>query len=230
MNKKNGLLLGCLALLLVLSVGYALFSETITINGTATAKGSFDIIASCNEGVNNEIISALGISKEEFIETGFSNGYCDVIDNKVDFGADLAFPGASRYFTITLTNNGTIPAKINKNTGIEDNVKLCENGECRFLKDDSTEEQYSKIKRYYFAADIIAYKDSNGNYISTEGETSDFIDSNTGDIILDPKESIVVLSNIFWHEKNILYPESTNYGDFQATGIIDFHFSQVVAE
>ena len=43
MNKKNKILVGCLALLLVLSVGYALFSDTITINGTATAKGSFDI-------------------------------------------------------------------------------------------------------------------------------------------------------------------------------------------
>ena len=29
MNNKNKILLGCLALLLVLSVGYALFSETI---------------------------------------------------------------------------------------------------------------------------------------------------------------------------------------------------------
>mgnify|MGYP003308183578 CR=1 FL=1 len=43
MNKKNKILVGCLSLLLVLSVGYALFSETITINGTATAKGNFDI-------------------------------------------------------------------------------------------------------------------------------------------------------------------------------------------
>ena len=47
MNKKNKILVGCLALLLVLSVGYALFSETITINGTATAKGNFDIVGTC---------------------------------------------------------------------------------------------------------------------------------------------------------------------------------------
>ena len=48
MNKKNKILVGCLALLLVLSVGYALFSETIEINGTATAKGDFDITYTCS--------------------------------------------------------------------------------------------------------------------------------------------------------------------------------------
>ena len=47
MNNRNKILVGCLALLLALSVGYALFSETITINGTATAKGSFDIGFEC---------------------------------------------------------------------------------------------------------------------------------------------------------------------------------------
>ena len=29
---------------LSLTVGYALFSETITINGTATARGTFDVV------------------------------------------------------------------------------------------------------------------------------------------------------------------------------------------
>ena len=46
MNNKNKILVGCLALLLVLSVGYALFSETVTINGTATAKGNMDLTVS----------------------------------------------------------------------------------------------------------------------------------------------------------------------------------------
>ena len=39
MNNKNKILVGCLALLLVMTVGYALFSETITINGIVRAKG-----------------------------------------------------------------------------------------------------------------------------------------------------------------------------------------------
>ena len=46
-KRKNKILIGCLALLLVMTVGYALFSETITINGTATAKGDFNIEYTC---------------------------------------------------------------------------------------------------------------------------------------------------------------------------------------
>ena len=48
-KRKNKILVGCLALLLVMAVGYALFSENITINGTATAKGDFDISYTCEK-------------------------------------------------------------------------------------------------------------------------------------------------------------------------------------
>ena len=58
MFKKNKILVGCLALLLVLSVGYALFSETITINGTATAKGNFDMTATCQSGYSEVLVNA----------------------------------------------------------------------------------------------------------------------------------------------------------------------------
>ncbi len=37
MNKKKGIIIGVLAVALVMVVGYALFSDTLTINGTATA-------------------------------------------------------------------------------------------------------------------------------------------------------------------------------------------------
>ena len=47
LSKNNKILIGCLALLLVMSVGYALFSDTITINGSATAKGEFKLTTTC---------------------------------------------------------------------------------------------------------------------------------------------------------------------------------------
>ena len=37
MKKQNIAIIGVVALVLAIAVGYALFSETITINGTATA-------------------------------------------------------------------------------------------------------------------------------------------------------------------------------------------------
>ena len=95
MNNKNKILVGCLALLLVLSVGYALFSETITINGTATAKGSFDISAECGE-----VISQGG------------TGTCTIEDGIIKTSSTLSKPNDSVVFQVAITNNGTIGAKL----------------------------------------------------------------------------------------------------------------------
>ena len=43
MNKKKGIIIGVVLFVLAVAVGYALFSDTLTINGTATAKGEFDM-------------------------------------------------------------------------------------------------------------------------------------------------------------------------------------------
>ena len=98
MNKKNKILVGCLALLLALSVGYALFSETITINGTATAKGSFDISYTC------KIL-------DEYTEGG--TGVCDTTTSGViKTISTFKKPTDSVTYQVTITNNGTIPAKL----------------------------------------------------------------------------------------------------------------------
>ena len=46
-KKRNRIFVGCLALLLVMVAGYALFSQNLTINGTAKAQGNFDIAFTC---------------------------------------------------------------------------------------------------------------------------------------------------------------------------------------
>ena len=42
-KTRNKIFVGCLALLLVMVAGYALFSQNLTINGTAKAEGKFNI-------------------------------------------------------------------------------------------------------------------------------------------------------------------------------------------
>ena len=54
MKKKNMVIIGVIALILAVSVGYALFSDTLTINGTATAKGDFNLSYAC-EFVDEDI-------------------------------------------------------------------------------------------------------------------------------------------------------------------------------
>ena len=43
MKKQNIIVVGIIAFILTVAVGYALFSETLTISGTATAEGTFDV-------------------------------------------------------------------------------------------------------------------------------------------------------------------------------------------
>ena len=88
-NKKNKLLVGCLALLLALSVGYALFSENITINGTATAKGSFDISSTC------ELLTSTNATSEETAEeflTKGGTGTCVINGQTVTTTSNLTKP------------------------------------------------------------------------------------------------------------------------------------------
>ena len=55
--KNNKIFIVCLALLLTLSIGYAYFSESITVSGTASAKGSFDITLNCSQGYHSDLSS-----------------------------------------------------------------------------------------------------------------------------------------------------------------------------
>ena len=55
MNKGNKILLGILAFVVVCVVGYALFGETITVTGSATASGEWSITTTCVSGLSQDI-------------------------------------------------------------------------------------------------------------------------------------------------------------------------------
>ncbi len=112
MIKKNKILVGCLVLLLALSVGYALFAEEIEINGTATAKGSFDISFECEAGE--------GFFNYENIE---ATSECTVEGQTVTTISNLPKPTENTYFLITIKNDGTIPVVL-KNVDSFNNYDL----------------------------------------------------------------------------------------------------------
>lgn len=103
MKKQSIAIIGVIALVLAVAVGYALFSETLTINGTATAKGDFDVEFT---SVGTPTCS------------GFS-GTCDAATlteialdkNSLTITVDkLQYPGAYVEIPVTVTNKGSIPA------------------------------------------------------------------------------------------------------------------------
>ncbi len=96
MKKKNMIIIGVIALILAVSVGYALFSSTLNINGTASAKGDFNLTYACeiDESSSNEDLASCQVEE----------------GNKVTMESTLSKPNDAVIFHVTVTNNGTIPA------------------------------------------------------------------------------------------------------------------------
>ena len=98
---KNKFLITAALLVGVASVAYAAFATTLTINGTGTASGTWDV-------------KITGISLDA-ASVGATNNTAPVVAGdslSATFDAGLAYPGASATYNVTLENNGTIDAKL----------------------------------------------------------------------------------------------------------------------
>ena len=105
MKKQNIIIIGLIAVILTMAVGYALFSETININGTATADGTFDV-----EFTSVGTPTCIGFT-----------GTCDAATltsistdkNTLNITVNkLEFPGAYVEIPVTITNKGSVSAKL----------------------------------------------------------------------------------------------------------------------
>ena len=122
MNKSNKVLLGVLSFVVVCVVGYALFSETITVTGTATAKGNFEITTSIidftevygpdNNGEDGIVLNSSAIAKNNIITTS----------------ATLGAPGSEKWFVVKVENTGSIPAHFKSVTDENGNELTDEHG------------------------------------------------------------------------------------------------------
>lgn len=100
-TKSRGYLVAVLVLfLLALAAGYAAFSDTLTITGTANANGTFDVsFESCTASKKVGVASAEGVLSNEN----------DTLTITVE---DLGYPGAGAQFDVVIKNNGSVPAVI----------------------------------------------------------------------------------------------------------------------
>lgn len=111
MKKQNIAIIGVVAFILAVAVGYALFSDTLTINGTATAKGDFDVefteVGEITKVGYTEIDDKNGNGTEANIAViSEDKNTLTITVNKLDY------PGAYVEIPVTITNKGSIPAKL----------------------------------------------------------------------------------------------------------------------
>lgn len=99
-NSKKGLIITCLILLVLgLSLGYALLTQTLTTRGTATvAKTTWNITFA------NPVVSSGSVSSA--LPTISDDGAT------VSYTVNMASPGQYYEFVVDVVNNGTIDAKL----------------------------------------------------------------------------------------------------------------------
>lgn len=125
MKKQNVVIIGVIAFVIAVVVGYALFSETIRISGTATAKGDFDV-----EFTSVGTPTCDGYSKEC---TAANLATISSDKNTLNVTVkNLTYPGAYVKIPVTITNKGSIAAVLESidETGLttDDNVKISYTG------------------------------------------------------------------------------------------------------
>lgn len=106
-KTKNILLIILIVAIIGMAIGYAALAQLLTINGTANISASWDIkITDIKEGVLNG-----AVSKTAAVVAG------DKLS--ASFEVDLQYPGASATYLVTVQNAGSINAKLESVTGIE---------------------------------------------------------------------------------------------------------------
>ncbi len=102
-KKKNYLVIVLVVLLLALAIGYAAFSATLTVNGTAKGEASWSVIYTNAKlvDVNNVVDNSHG-NQPIISEDGLS----------VTVNVKLGYPGDAVKLQTTIANIGSLPAKL----------------------------------------------------------------------------------------------------------------------
>ena len=159
-KTRNKIFVGCLALLLVMVAGYALFSQNLTINGTAKAQGDFSLVTTCQPGIPANLVESAKLMTDWVNENGYYDDSCTVSGNIINYQASFKYPGARRYFVVKVKNTGSVTAiqpYENGNNGSLKGKEVCidTNDNDVFDSDECTDSSAIDGKKIFDAEFII---------------------------------------------------------------------------
>ena len=203
-KTRNKIFAGCLALLLVMVAGYALFSQNLNVTGTAKAEGGFSVTPTCQTGIPSNLVSS---AKSFFTandvawvdENAYYDDSCTVSGNTISYQSSFKWPGARRYFTIKVKNTGSITA-IPSYDYHDDSAEACidnnnndtyDSGEC--YTDTNSIQLAATIFDALVAWDMpFAIEDKDGTIYDTASMTEEQLakfQTSDGDFKLDAGQS-----------------------------------------
>ncbi len=111
-SKHKNVLIGVLvAVVLVMAVGYAAFAQQLTINGSAEITSTWDVKYDSTKTQDTPGVVD-GVAGFAGGQTPSGTVSYDNDDHNANIEATLYQPGDTVTFTLTIKNNGTIPATV----------------------------------------------------------------------------------------------------------------------
>lgn len=102
---RNKVIIAAVVLVGLASVAYAAFAQLLTINGTGTATADWNV-------------EITGITRTSATGATDVAGTPSFTATSAIFNTDLAYPGATATYGVTIKNNGTISAKLSTITDL----------------------------------------------------------------------------------------------------------------
>ena len=239
MNKrKNIIFVICLSILVSLSIGYSIFSENISIGATSTSQGTFDIVPTCTQGTS--IFSSLGYN---YTEVGNTSTTCTASASGITFSTTLQYPTAIKYFTVKLTNNGTIPAVISnsnvttKTAGTITSKTISGNTQnFSYSMGTTNYNTYSNAYGVIGPVSGVPYvvQNTSSSYIkSTDSNFSSYLVTNSSNakyIKLNKGESLYILFSAEWPDVSSFNYSSGMNNYYTSTATYSFSFTQITKD
>lgn len=121
-NKKNHVIVALIVLLLALALGYAAFSATLNINGTAKGTGKWDI----RFKQDGRFLQADGTTVDESHNGSAVVSTTTNTNDTMTVKVDLKYPGDGVLLEAIVKNAGNIPAKLTgfTVTGTDDDFEV----------------------------------------------------------------------------------------------------------
>lgn len=124
-SKKNSAIIVLIVLLLALAIGYAAFSSTLTINGTATGTGSWNV-----KFTEAKLLQSDGTTEDTTHGSATITTTTDASDT-ITATVNLAYPGDGVLLKAVVTNGGKTAAKLKGFTikGADADLEVTQSGD-----------------------------------------------------------------------------------------------------